>query len=110
MPSFAAFGNDETKKTGVREAFEEVASHEIRRLIVEQGIRVDGRKVNEIRPISIETAYLPRAHGSALFTRGETQALVAATLGTRTGTVKSWLARGRRALAARLGEPEEVLS
>jgi polyribonucleotide nucleotidyltransferase len=79
----AGLGADETKKPAIREAFEAVASTEIRRLIVEQGVRVDGRKVHEIRPISIETAYLPRAHGSALFTRGETQALVAATLGTK---------------------------
>jgi polyribonucleotide nucleotidyltransferase len=85
---FAAFGGDETKKAAIREAFEVVASAEIRRLIVEQGVRVDGRKVNDIRPISIETAYLPRAHGSALFTRGETQALVAATLGTKSDEQK----------------------
>ena len=85
---FAAFGSDETKKAAIREAFEEVASAEIRRLIVEQGIRVDGRKVNEIRPISIEIGYLPRAHGSSLFTRGETQALVAATLGTKSDEQK----------------------
>jgi polyribonucleotide nucleotidyltransferase len=85
---FAAFGGDETKKAAIREAFEVVASAEIRRLIVEQGVRVDGRKVNDIRPISIETAYLPRSHGSALFTRGETQALVAATLGTKSDEQK----------------------
>jgi polyribonucleotide nucleotidyltransferase len=85
---FAAFGYDESKKAAIRDAFEQVASAEIRRLIVEQGIRVDGRKVNEIRPISIETGYLPRAHGSALFTRGETQALVAATLGTKSDEQK----------------------
>jgi polyribonucleotide nucleotidyltransferase len=85
---FAAFGNDESKKVAIREAFEVVAAAEIRRLIVEQGVRVDGRKVHEIRPISIETAYLPRAHGSALFTRGETQALVAATLGTKSDEQK----------------------
>jgi polyribonucleotide nucleotidyltransferase len=85
---FAAFGSDETKKAAIRGAFEEVASAEIRRLIVEQGLRVDGRKVNEIRPIAIETGYLPRAHGSSLFTRGETQALVAATLGTKSDEQK----------------------
>src|SRR5258705_128189 len=44
--------------------------------------RVDGRATNEVRPIAIDTSLLPRAHGSALFTRGQTQALVAATLGT----------------------------
>jgi polyribonucleotide nucleotidyltransferase len=85
---FAAFGHEEAKKAAIREAFEQVASAEVRRLIVEEGVRVDGRKVHEIRPISIETAYLPRAHGSALFTRGETQALVAATLGTKSDEQK----------------------
>ena len=45
--------------------------------------RIDGRALDEVRPISIETGVLPRAHGSALFTRGETQALVAVTLGTK---------------------------
>src|SRR6266536_906341 len=48
---------------------------EVRRLIVDKGIRVDGRSVKEVRPIWSEVRYLPRAHGSALFTRGETQAL-----------------------------------
>jgi polyribonucleotide nucleotidyltransferase len=80
---WAALGLDETKKTAVRATFEEIESAEVRRMIVERGIRVDGRKVNEIRPIAAEVAYLPRAHGSALFTRGETQALVSATLGTK---------------------------
>ena len=57
-------------------------------MIVERGLRVDGRKVTEIRPISAEVAYLPRAHGSSLFTRGETQALVSATLGTKSDEQK----------------------
>jgi polyribonucleotide nucleotidyltransferase len=74
---------DDTKKAAFKAAFEEAESAEVRRLIVEDGMRVDGRRVNEIRPISIETGYLPRAHGSSLFTRGETQALVSATLGTK---------------------------
>ena len=52
-------------------------------MIVEKGVRLDGRKVTEVRPIWSEVGYLPRVHGSALFTRGETQALVAATLGTK---------------------------
>jgi len=85
---WAALGVDESKRVAARKAFEAVESAEVRRLIVERGIRVDGRKVNEIRPISIEMAYLPRAHGSALFTRGETQALVAATLGTKSDEQK----------------------
>jgi len=50
--------------------------------IVEKQSRIDGRKCDEIRPISCEVAYLPMTHGSALFTRGETQALVSATLGS----------------------------
>ena len=80
---WAALGVDDAKKGAVRAAFEDVESAEVRRMIVERGIRVDGRKVNEIRPIAIEVGYLPRAHGSALFTRGETQALVSTTLGTK---------------------------
>jgi polyribonucleotide nucleotidyltransferase len=85
---FAAVGGDESRRPAVRAAFEAVESAEVRRLIVERGVRVDGRKVDEIRPISIETGYLPRAHGSGLFTRGETQALVAATLGTKSDEQK----------------------
>jgi len=54
----------------------------VRADILDTGIRIDGRDTVTIRPISTETGFLPRAHGSALFTRGETQALVAATLGT----------------------------
>ncbi len=54
----------------------------LREQVLDTGLRVDGRKPTEVRPISIDTSVLPRAHGSALFTRGQTQALVAATLGT----------------------------
>ncbi|ACZ11636.1 polyribonucleotide nucleotidyltransferase [Sulfurospirillum deleyianum] len=53
----------------------------VREMIVEKRVRADGRKLTEIRPISIETNLLPLAHGSCLFTRGQTQALVIATLG-----------------------------
>jgi polyribonucleotide nucleotidyltransferase len=74
---------DDTRRGAARAAFEEIESAAVRRMIVDRGIRVDGRKVNEIRPIAIEVGYLPRAHGSALFTRGETQALVSTTLGTK---------------------------
>ena len=70
-------------KAKAHEYFEKVEKTEVRRLIVDKGIRVDGRSVKEVRPIWSEVGYLPRAHGSALFTRGETQALVAATLGTK---------------------------
>jgi polyribonucleotide nucleotidyltransferase len=84
----AAVAADDGRKAEVRAAFEAVEKAEVRRLIVERGLRVDGRKANEIRPISIEMGYLPRAHGSSLFTRGETQALVAATLGTKSDEQK----------------------
>jgi len=83
-----SLGVDDTKKAAVREAFEAVEKAQVRRLIVERNLRVDGRKANEIRPISIDTAYLPRAHGSSVFTRGETQALVSATLGTKSDEQK----------------------
>ncbi|MGQ0813600.1 MAG: polyribonucleotide nucleotidyltransferase [Gemmatimonadota bacterium] len=56
--------------------------HAMRRQILEKGVRADGRKVADIRPISVEVGVLPRTHGSALFTRGQTQALGVATLGT----------------------------
>jgi polyribonucleotide nucleotidyltransferase len=55
----------------------------MREMILNDSIRLDGRKTNEIRPIWIETNYLPSAHGSAVFTRGETQSLTTATLGTK---------------------------
>src|ERR671922_1565438 len=57
---------------------------QMRTMILEEGIRADGRRTDEIRPISIRVGVLPRTHGSALFTRGETQALVVSTLGTST--------------------------
>ncbi len=61
---------------------EEIEKKEMRRMILEDGVRIDGRKAKDIRPITCEVGVLPRAHGSALFTRGETQSLVASTLGT----------------------------
>ena len=54
----------------------------VRDLVLEEGIRLDGRKTTDIRPIWCEVDYLPSAHGSAIFTRGETQALATTTLGT----------------------------
>jgi polyribonucleotide nucleotidyltransferase len=60
----------------------DVEYHTLRSQVLDSGFRVDGRKPNEVRAISIDTGLLPRAHGSALFTRGQTQALVVATLGT----------------------------
>lgn len=58
-----------------------IVKEEVRRLITEEKIRPDGRKVDEIRPLSSEVGILPRAHGSGLFTRGQTQALSVCTLG-----------------------------
>jgi DNA polymerase III epsilon subunit family exonuclease len=54
----------------------------VRQLVLDEGIRMDGRSVTELRPISVEVGLIPRAHGSGLFTRGETQALSIATLGS----------------------------
>jgi DNA polymerase III epsilon subunit family exonuclease len=61
--------------------FQLVQKKTVRKLILDEGIRMDGRGVDEIRPISVEVGVLPRAHGSGLFTRGQTQALTVATLG-----------------------------
>ncbi len=61
---------------------EEIEYRVMRTQVIEKGERVDGRDTDTVRPITIETGVLPRAHGSALFTRGQTQALVAITLGT----------------------------
>ena len=65
-----------------REAFNLVEREELRRMILYESRRADGRRMDEVRPISIEVGLLPRTHGSALFTRGQTQALVTTTLGT----------------------------
>jgi polyribonucleotide nucleotidyltransferase len=66
----------------IREVIEDVESRTMRQMIVKQKKRLDGRGVADVRPISCEVDVLPRTHGSALFTRGETQALATTTLGT----------------------------
>jgi polyribonucleotide nucleotidyltransferase len=66
----------------IKEALDEVMRDIIRQRTIEEGIRADGRRPDEIRPLSAEVGLLPRAHGSGLFTRGETQVLSVATLGT----------------------------
>ncbi len=63
-------------------AFKKLESMVLRGDVVKNGRRIDGRATNEVRPIVAETGFLPRTHGSALFTRGETQGLVVTTLGT----------------------------
>ena len=70
-------------------AFKEAEANILRRDIIEHGKRIDGRTLDKVRPIVSEVGVLPRAHGSALFTRGETQALVVATLGT--GEDEQWI-------------------
>ena len=62
--------------------FEEIEYRVMRNQVLDKGERIDGRDLETVRPISIEAGLLPRVHGSALFTRGQTQALVAVTLGT----------------------------
>jgi polyribonucleotide nucleotidyltransferase len=66
----------------VRTLFSDIESKIVRGQILDGEPRIDGRDTRTVRPITIRTGVLPRAHGSALFTRGETQALVVATLGT----------------------------
>jgi polyribonucleotide nucleotidyltransferase len=73
---------DEPTQKMVRVAFEEIYRKLVRKFIVEKKQRIDGRKLSEIRPISCEVGILPRTHGSALFTRGETQVLAVVTFGT----------------------------
>ena len=70
------------KKADAKAIFKELKEKVLREEVLTNGVRLDGRKFDEIRNIWIETGVLPRTHGSAVFTRGETQALVTCTLGT----------------------------
>ena len=75
--------DDDEKITGeIKDLFHDLEKAIVRNLVLDKQYRVDGRGLADVRPISIMTGYLPRVHGSAVFTRGETQALVATTLGT----------------------------
>ncbi|MCS6991657.1 MAG: polyribonucleotide nucleotidyltransferase [Chitinophagales bacterium] len=73
----------EVDKKLAKKYLEDLEYEVVRNLILDEGIRLDGRKPHEIRPIWCEVDYLPSAHGSALFTRGETQSLTTVTLGTK---------------------------
>ena len=73
----------EDKQMMVDRYYHAVEKAAMRNLILDEGQRLDGRKTNEVRPIWCETGYLPCAHGSAIFTRGETQSLATVTLGTK---------------------------
>lgn len=73
----------EEKKMLVKRYYHDVEKKAMRDMVLEDRIRLDGRKLDEIRPIWTEIDYLPAAHGSAIFTRGETQSLTSVTLGTK---------------------------
>ncbi len=66
----------------IKDMFHDLERDEVRKMILEEGRRVDGRAMDVVRPISCEVGVLPRTHGSAIFTRGQTQALAVTTLGT----------------------------
>ena len=75
-------GEAKFTKEQIAEAFKDLQAKVVRWNILDHGVRIDGRDVKTVRPIVAEVGVLPRTHGSALFTRGETQAMVVATLGT----------------------------
>ncbi len=75
--------NQEVSPVEQKEFLAELQNQAIRDLILNENVRLDGRSLNEIRPIESEVDYLPSAHGSALFTRGETQSLTTVTLGSK---------------------------
>jgi len=80
----STFSEEEIEEIGklINNYFSQTQKKAVRDLVLNEGIRLDGRKSSEIRPIWTETNYLPSTHGSAIFTRGETQALASVTLGT----------------------------
>ncbi|QDO99688.1 polyribonucleotide nucleotidyltransferase [Ferrovibrio terrae] len=80
----ALFADGEANPVDVSDAFKHLEAQVVRFNILDTGLRIDGRDTKTVRPIVSEVGVLPRAHGAALFTRGETQALVVTTLGTGT--------------------------
>lgn len=77
-----SLGENDAEKAVFLDVFKALESEIVRGQVIKTGIRIDGRDTKTVRPIECEVGILPRAHGTALFTRGETQALVVATLGT----------------------------
>lgn len=78
------YESEKEKNTAIKQVKEichSIEADEVRRLIIEDKVRPDGRKINEIRPLDSQVDLLPRTHGSAMFTRGETQVLSVTTLG-----------------------------
>ncbi len=78
----AKFGAEKVTDSVLKEAFYYIQKETVRSLLMNQGKRLDGRGLDDIRPITSEVGLLPRAHGSSLFSRGETQAISLVTLGT----------------------------
>ena len=80
----ATFSEEELEENGdlISKYFSKAQKEAVRELVLSEGMRLDGRKTDEIRPIWCEVDYLPSTHGSSIFTRGETQALATVTLGT----------------------------
>jgi polyribonucleotide nucleotidyltransferase len=79
----AEIGDGNVNEMLVKKYYHDVEKSAVRNNILDKGIRLDGRKTDEIRPIWCEVDYLPATHGSAIFTRGETQSLTTVTLGTK---------------------------
>jgi polyribonucleotide nucleotidyltransferase len=75
--------DDPAEYLGKLKLVKKLESDIVRKAVLKEGTRIDGRKVDEVRPIEAMVGFLPRAHGSALFTRGETQAICSTTLGTK---------------------------
>ena len=78
----ATVGESEAERSGLSAAIKKLESEILRNNIMQTGNRIDGRSLDQVRNIGCEVGFLPRTHGSALFTRGETQAMVVTTLGT----------------------------
>ncbi|MCL2101213.1 MAG: polyribonucleotide nucleotidyltransferase [Fibromonadales bacterium] len=79
----AIIAEDESLKPLAKAAFKDLQRDTMRKMILDEGVRIDGRKTTDIRDIEIQLGILPRSHGSAIFQRGETQGLVTCTLGTK---------------------------
>ncbi len=84
------YGEDEKALSSVGDIIGHIEKKVVRKRILDEGTRIDGRDTKTVRPIEIQPGILPRAHGSALFTRGETQSLCVTTLGSST-TTSAWI-------------------
>ena len=83
LPTAKVKSLQQLNKSLISRYYHDVEKEAMRRMILDDGIRLDGRSTTQIRPIWGEVAYLPGSHGSAIFTRGETQSLTSVTLGTK---------------------------